>query len=887
MSVRSNPSWIPSLLQRNVFYSSGAVFLLAGCGGGTEQPTPPPPPPPVVQPVVNTPAPAVTPQGNPAPAVVEKMAPEEPGSEKPAVATPAPAELDISTLASDYPPDLFERIKKTVDEYGYGTATGRLHAISTALFLCQKELDHFPAPDGLGTEANGLSWRVHLLPFLGEAELYQQFRLEEAWDSPANKKLIKKMPKVWGSSPDGKTRVQLFVGEQTPFQAGKKTRLEELSDGEAGAAFTILAVESGENVADIWTKPGGLEFQSGNPSVALGNVGPRFFAIMGDGTIQSVPSKSEHLPGLIQNRDGVAVPPETLVPAKPAVEATARSKSELPPSGPLPEQVDLSYLPENAQTMLIIHPRRILESPVISGLLDLFRPDPSVTARQILYGFLPDSPAGMDQMPGVEMEDFDEIRVVIDLVAAAKNSPQQFSTGLQPGEDFINPVLAASFRYSEPVNVEFILSNFLQNGFNPQLQIEHGYPLISMTSFDQVVSIPDSHRSLIGQKDTIQQMLKAAKQVDADTPLAKMLKERGNSDIVMGMIKPEGTATPETPAEPAANPLLGAAPAMPKFDGDVWLAISFQSADLLKLQYASKNPQQDQGSLTAGLAGLQFLGTSMLMSPDGTPGENLPFVTLIQSLHRGAVVTATDKEVHLKIATPPEFHQLPKLLAPLLKQLSPTPEIADGVDPLSLIGLAILKYSTDRGYLPKPNGPGSQEQFDDPKKHTGLSWRVHLLPFIGHQSLYNQFHLDERWDSEHNKELLKYMPDLFGDSTEGKTRVHLITGGNTLYPLNRVTTLAEMTDDPEMTVLVVEAGPDKADFWTKPGGLPMMTSDPIKTLGRADNPEGNFRVVTATGETHTLHSRSEGLLLRSLVHPSDGKPSKGGSNQNERRLRNQ
>ena len=35
-----------------------------------------------------------------------------------------------------------------------------------------------------------------------------------------------------------------------------------------------------------------------------------------------------------------------------------------------------------------------------------------------------------------------------------------------------------------------------------------------------------------------------------------------------------------------------------------------------------------------------------------------------------------------------------------------------------------------------------------------LSWRVHILPFIKQRELYEQFHLDEPWDSEHNRKLI-------------------------------------------------------------------------------------------------------------------------------------
>lgn len=54
---------------------------------------------------------------------------------------------------------------------------------------------------------------------------------------------------------------------------------------------------------------------------------------------------------------------------------------------------------------------------------------------------------------------------------------------------------------------------------------------------------------------------------------------------------------------------------------------------------------------------------------------------------------------------------------------------------------------------------------------TLVSWRVHLLPYLGHADLYEQFKLDEPWDSSNNLPLLDKMPDIFrsiGDS-QGST----------------------------------------------------------------------------------------------------------------------
>ena len=44
-----------------------------------------------------------------------------------------------------------------------------------------------------------LSWRVALLPHLGQDALYKQFKLDEPWDSEHNRKLIPRMPAVFNS----------------------------------------------------------------------------------------------------------------------------------------------------------------------------------------------------------------------------------------------------------------------------------------------------------------------------------------------------------------------------------------------------------------------------------------------------------------------------------------------------------------------------------------------------------------------------------------------------------------------------------------------------------------------------------------------------------------
>jgi RNA polymerase sigma factor (sigma-70 family) len=103
-----------------------------------------------------------------------------------------------------------------------------------------------------------LSWRVALLPYIEHLNLYQQFKLDEPWDSPHNKKLIPLMPKIYASTVEGKggeglTYYQVFTGPDTVFPGNKVMTLEDIKDGTSN---TLLAIEGKDAV--IWTKPADL-----------------------------------------------------------------------------------------------------------------------------------------------------------------------------------------------------------------------------------------------------------------------------------------------------------------------------------------------------------------------------------------------------------------------------------------------------------------------------------------------------------------------------------------------------------------------------------------------------------------------------------------------------
>jgi len=139
-----------------------------------------------------------------------------------------------------------------------------------------------------------LSWRVRMLPYLGEQDLHAQFKLDEPWDSEHNKKLVEKMPKIFAAPGDaaakpGMTRYLVPTGKGTIFpQPDKATKLAVVSDG---LLKTILIVEAEAAKAVPWTKPEDLPVNLDKPHEGLKNARPTgFTAAFADGSVRLIPA---------------------------------------------------------------------------------------------------------------------------------------------------------------------------------------------------------------------------------------------------------------------------------------------------------------------------------------------------------------------------------------------------------------------------------------------------------------------------------------------------------------------------------------------------------------------------------------------------------------------
>jgi WD40 repeat protein/tRNA A-37 threonylcarbamoyl transferase component Bud32/tetratricopeptide (TPR) repeat protein len=135
-----------------------------------------------------------------------------------------------------------------------------------------------------------LSWRVAILPYIGQKELFEQFHRDEPWDSPHNLTLIKKIPQAYKrggseSTGDGKTVIQAFVGGGTSFDGRDGLAGEKLTDG---ISSTLLVAEAAEAVN--WTEPVDLMFTGNDPLPRVGSLQTgRVSILFADGVVMTAP----------------------------------------------------------------------------------------------------------------------------------------------------------------------------------------------------------------------------------------------------------------------------------------------------------------------------------------------------------------------------------------------------------------------------------------------------------------------------------------------------------------------------------------------------------------------------------------------------------------------
>ncbi|MCI0456272.1 MAG: DUF1559 domain-containing protein [Gemmataceae bacterium] len=211
--------------------------------------------------------------------------------------------------------------------------------------------------------------------------------------------------------------------------------------------------------------------------------------------------------------------------------------------------------------------------------------------------------------------------------------------------------------------------------------------------------------------------------------------------------------------------------------------------------------------------------------------------------------------------------EVPVVAATPGKGAGPRPAQTGSSNNLKQIGLALHNYEAAHGHFP----PGAIYSKDGKPL---LSWRVAILPFIGQETLYRQFKLDEPWDSPHNMKLLDKMPPVFdppGKSEGHRTHYRVFTGPGTIFDGPKGARVGDITDGTTNTIMAVEA--KEGVPWTKPDELPYDPKKPLPALGGLSR--DGFHVLLADASVRLLSPRVPEEILRALITSSGAEKIKG------------
>jgi hypothetical protein len=136
---------------------------------------------------------------------------------------------------------------------------------------------------------------------------------------------------------------------------------------------------------------------------------------------------------------------------------------------------------------------------------------------------------------------------------------------------------------------------------------------------------------------------------------------------------------------------------------------------------------------------------------------------------------------------------------------------------IGVICQALADYRRDKGCFP----PAYLVDNDHKPMH---SWRVLILPYMGHKDLYDRYDFSEPWNGPHNRLLAKEMPITYRcpadrDNHEPyATNYVAIVGQETAWPGKKGLQWKESDDALGMTIMVTEVA-DSDIHWMEPRDL--------------------------------------------------------------------
>lgn len=649
----------------------------------------------------------------------------------------------------------------------------KLKAIAFAMHHHHDDHRVFAPPTDIGSGEKStvalpltkLSWRVHLLPYLNEQQLYDQFHLDEPWDSEHNLTLMEKMPSAYRiqSEETSNTRFLTFAGPGMVFNTPKAASLGHIDDE---IASTLAVFVTGIDKGVPWTKPDEFTISEvdaeADPVAVMGQLpGGLIHCAMLDTKRLILP---RHVPGHVLRA------------------LATRSGNELVNVGNLRAQY-LDFV-QNAYS-----------NPGISDSSD---------TRDVANTIAPAVPSdGTDKT-----------------LSAA--SEYEFVEYKPPATDLPEDVQIALVREKlARIALAFQTYSDVYTYLNPP-----------MKEGPEAEGVSSTQRNV---------------------PEATALSWRVHLLPYLGYAHVYSQFKLDEPWDSDHNSqLLYLIPEPFRLGMDDEAVTNFRVLTGANMMFGNKRApvyrEISDGRDRTLIAGLASTGIPWTCPDSLRPGSEDPasFFKTYGGLLHGVMVDATpvslsaeaDVELLKAIATPrgqesidatnlASMHE-DKWRAALQGYREQASEESSPVQQKLLkIGTALqLQFMQFGSYSPPRAKDGDSSRY-----YTRLSWRVHLLPFLGEGELYSQFQLDEPWNSPRNARLLNEVPDVFrlDSSAPGQSHIQVVADEKGLFPAGRTMSQSK-SDGMNQTVLCIAVGPQDATPWTRPGGIGSTAVDAQKLV---------------------------------------------------------
>jgi len=510
------------------------------------------------------------------------------------------------------------------------------------------------------------------------------------------------------------------------------------------------------------------------------------------------------------------------------------------PNSPLraanPPAVDLSYIPGDALAAYVVYPARTFESPA----MQLFPWEALSAKTESEWGF--------------DLADVAEIVGVID-----------------PTVVQLQPAVGTVLRFRRPIAGDRVFAKFAADA--PATEILGKKVRRLAPPKNASVCIIDDRTVIIGGEEYLAKMLTA--KPDEKSLLHQKLRTADFRANIVGVVVIEPVRAQLK--QLAGQVLPGLPPAIADLSKlpDETTAVEIRSyltpnIRLVALFHATDAAASEaiEGQLTAAANFGKQTAKGFVMQQFARANDPVEkaFGDYVQrmldsSLDRVTVKRANDR-VGLIVDTqvnPSTLGVGAALLLPAVAKTREAAQRAQSMNNLRQLSIAMLNEEANKGRFP------ARANFKDGKPL--LSWRVHLLPYLEEQALYKQFHLDEPWDSEHNKKLLASMPDIYRtpghDAGVGQTSYLVPVGKNMMFDGEKGVTGDSIIEARSTCLLIALAGNDKAVPWTKPEDLAIDNDKPWACLGTL--PFGDmWQAAFVDGSVRNISRNTDDAVLQKM-----------------------